>query len=55
MPLCIKGLKQSYCSLPVRKLIANSLANVLGSIPSYFLRQAIHEVMIKDLAVSNTS
>ena len=40
-PLCIKGLKQTYCPYPVKQFIAQSFANVIGKHPNNFLRQSI--------------
>ncbi|CDW91821.1 serine threonine-protein phosphatase 4 regulatory subunit 4-like [Stylonychia lemnae] len=53
-PLCVKGLKQTYCPFPVKKYIAQSFANVIGKHPNNFLRQSIQEAMIKDFASSRT-
>jgi hypothetical protein len=30
MPLCIKSFKSNYCPLPVKKFIAEAMANTIG-------------------------
>ena len=51
----VATLKSRTCSLPVKKLICEKLAQIVSSRPNYQVRDLIHKTMMQVFAVSRTS